>query len=487
MAYVTQDRAGTELNRPYVEDLPIHEWYRFVLSYPPHLVRDYLARFEVGEGQTVLDPYCGTGTTVVECKKRGVESVGIEPNPVVHMAASVKTDWDVDPDTLAADAERIAGAASDRLRQANGDLRTLGPEQQRLLIKNSISPAPLHKALVLRDAIQEVARPRLRRHHELALAKQLVFSYSNLRFGPEVGVSRKKEVGVSRKKKDDADVVPLWLDAVRGMADDLRGVDRPGARSRVLRGDARYACGLLEPASIDAVIDSPPYPNEKDYTRTTRLESVVLGFLSDRADLRQMKDDLMRSNTRNVYKGDSDGEWVAENDRVMDLADRIEARRLELGKTSGFEKLYHKVVRNYFGGMARHLASLRPALKPGARLAYVVGDQASFFRILSGPARSWARSGRDLGTDSTGSTCSASESRPSPATCSARRPSCLRGRADGGEPVHPSHRAHLRLICHPEPAKDLDSGSQDSSAGPGSLEVRRRDPSRAFRMTRRRG
>ncbi|MEM1114951.1 MAG: DNA methyltransferase [Bacteroidota bacterium] len=389
MAYVTQAKTGTELNRPYVDDLPVHEWYRFVLSYPPHLVRDYVARFGVEPGHRVLDPYCGTGTTLVECKKLGIESVGIEPNPVVHMAASVKTDWTVDPDGLVADAERVASEASRHVSSRNGNLVTLSEDQHKLLIKNSISPLPLHKSLILREAIRSVGDTAYRRHHELALAKQLVFSYSNLRFGPEVGVSR--------NKKQDAEVVPLWLGAVRGMADDLRGLDRPGPASRVLRGDARYACSLLEPESIDAVIDSPPYPNEKDYTRTTRLESVILGYLSDRADLRAMKDDLMRSNTRNVYKGDSDGEWVAENSRVMELADRIEARRIELGKTSGFEKLYHKVVRNYFGGMARHLSSLRPALRPGARLAYVVGDQASFFRILIRTGEILSEIGEDLG------------------------------------------------------------------------------------------
>ena len=34
----------------------------------------------------------------------------------------------------------------------------------------------------------------------------------------------------------------------------------------------------------DAVITSPPYPNEKDYTRTTRLESVLLGFIRTKQD-----------------------------------------------------------------------------------------------------------------------------------------------------------------------------------------------------------
>src|SRR5205823_426339 len=133
--------------------------------------------------------------------------------------------------------------------------------------------------------------------------------------------------------------------------------------------------------SIDAVITSPPYPNEKDYTRTTRLESVLLGFLRNKADLQSLKRNLLRSDTRNVYKGDDDDQWIAGNQEIQRIADAIEARRIELSKTSGFERLYARVTKLYFGGMARHLASLRTVLRPGARLAYVVGDQASYLRI----------------------------------------------------------------------------------------------------------
>ena len=133
---------------------------------------------------------------------------------------------------------------------------------------------------------------------------------------------------------------------------------------------------------FDAVITSPPYPNEKDYTRTTRLESVLLGYMNSRDDLRQQKQKLLRSNSRAVYKTDSDESWVEDNERIQELADRIEARRIELEKTSGFERLYARVVRLYFGGMVRHLEELKRVLAPGAQLAYVVGDQASFFRIL---------------------------------------------------------------------------------------------------------
>ncbi len=64
------------------------------------------------------------------------------------------------------------------------------------------------------------------------------------------------------------------------------------------------------------------------------------------------------------------------------IANEIEQRRIQLGKTSGFERLYARLTKLYFGGMARHLAELRRKLKPGARLAYVVGDQASYLRVM---------------------------------------------------------------------------------------------------------
>jgi hypothetical protein len=64
------------------------------------------------------------------------------------------------------------------------------------------------------------------------------------------------------------------------------------------------------------------------------------------------------------------------------ISDSIEKRRIELGKTSGFERMYSRVTKLYFGGIARHLSNLRKTLKPGARLAYVVGDQASYLQVM---------------------------------------------------------------------------------------------------------
>ena len=412
-AVAGEGAASGDPNRILPGDRPVHEWYRFVLSFPPHLVRDCLERLQVGPSETVLDPFCGTGTTLVECRKEGIASVGLERNPMAHFASSVKVEWAVDPDALEALADRVASEAAATLASQGFDgwsdlplsagagrgppeLRTLAPERARLLLRNSISPVPMHKTLVTLDALDRTAGSvpvggsQLRAAGRLAMARALVKRIGNLRFGPEVGVGAVRE---------DAPVVDHWRAQVRTMAEDLRGLDAaclPGSNAspaasasrrdappaRVVHADARDPASALPPRSVDAVITSPPYPNEKDYTRATRLESVILGMITTSQELRALKKGMVRSNTRGIYKADDDDRAVGSHPEIARIAERIERRRIELGKTSGFERAYARVVKLYFGGMARHLASLRRVLRPGARLAYVVGDQASYLRVM---------------------------------------------------------------------------------------------------------
>jgi len=321
-----------------------------------------------------LDPFCGTGTTLVECKKLRIPSIGLEAHPMSALASKVKSTWDINADSISRSAQRIALAVKTDLEDASAPLRTLPPETHRLLLKNSISPKPLHKTLVLLDHLNKHENKTFYGHMLLALAKALVQDIGNLHFGPEVGV---------RNIKSDAEVLSPWLSNISDIAQDLESLqERVSVSTSVYCHDSRTMLACLKSNSIDAVITSPPYPNEKDYTRTTRLETVLLGFINNRKDLRALKKGLLRSNSRNVYKDDQDHQWVESFPEIRKIAQTIESKRIAMGKTSGFERMYHRVTLLYFGGMVRHLADLRRVLRPDARLAYVVGDQASFLQVM---------------------------------------------------------------------------------------------------------
>ena len=363
---------GNVENKLRVEDSSIHDWYRFVLSFPPHLVQQYLETFCVDQTSFVLDPFCGTGTTNVECKKHGVSSWGIEASPLTHFVSKTKCVWANDTFNFLNTAKQIALAAARTINSLSKP-RTLSEEQTSLILKNSICEQPLSSTLVLRDSIRAANSP-FEDYYLLALAKHIVYSYSNLKFGPEVGISR--------KKKESVDVVEIWLSEIERMETDLEYWKHHSSTfADISLGDARSIPKRDYIGKVDCVITSPPYPNEKDYSRTTRLESVILGFINTKDDLRNIKKGFIRSNSKNVYRSDNDAQYISNIGSINKLSNEIEKRRLELGKTSGFEKLYASVVKQYFGGMARHLSGLKPYLRNGASLAYVVGDQASYFQI----------------------------------------------------------------------------------------------------------
>lgn len=384
-------KARNQLNE---KDRTVHDWYRFILSFPPHLVRHYLKRFQATPQTVVLDPFSGTGTTLVEVQKLGLPGIGIEANPMAHFACSVKIDWSPLPEYLDRLADSIAAAVDNELSLLPHLPPTLAPEAAALLFKDAISPRPLQKVLTLLghiDRVRAQSEVVYWKYNRLALANAAI-SASNLRFAPEVSVARSHKI--------DAQVVDLWLKHIRTMAQDLaalRAQSLTGSFTKIHLGDARYPGQYLPPASVDMVITSPPYPNEKDYTRTTRLESVLLGFLENKAELQAVKHELLRSNSRGIYHDDTDDRWIQDYPQILDLANTIDKRRADLGKTSGFSRVYARATRLYFGGMACHLANLRSILRPGAQLAYVVGEQASYLQVHIPTGSLLADIAQDLG------------------------------------------------------------------------------------------
>ena len=398
-------------NRLQTVDEAIHGWYRFVLGYPPHLVREYLKILEVDPvTDWILDPFCGTATTPVEARLQGFSTLSLDANPISILATRVKLSWDIDPDAIRSKLDAVLGLAIACLRRVHltpvaevtHQLTLFSPQVPKseaadigltanyfdpdillplktaaLIPQGFISKKPLLRVLALRYAIEKVVvQQDIRDFMALALANTIVTTAGNVGFGPEV---------YRLPPREDADVLGAFAGAVIRMVSDLQAIlarqSYPFPPAYVFQDDARALSSLEDGPAIGAVITSPPYPNEKDYTRSTRLESVLLGLIKTKEDLRALKSSFLRSNTRNVFVSDDDDVFIKDIPSVVRVAEEIEEKRQQLGKTSGFERLYHRVTRLYFGGMYRHLLALWPKLRPGARCAYVVGDQMSYFRV----------------------------------------------------------------------------------------------------------
>ena len=153
----------------------VHNWYKTRLGFSDHLVAGLLDRFDLAPGDTVLDPFCGAGTTLVECMKRGLTSVGIDANPAACFAAKVKTSWNLDPARLNHFLDSVVKKyrASIHRSYAYASDPTLSYLYSSGMVQRGwISRRPLWKAVIVKRAIAAIEAPsRYKQALTLALSQ----------------------------------------------------------------------------------------------------------------------------------------------------------------------------------------------------------------------------------------------------------------------------------------------------------------------------
>jgi DNA modification methylase len=88
------------------ENYPVHRWFHFKEGFSRDLVELLARRFGLSEGDVVLDPFVGSGTTPLTCMELGLEGIGIDASPLMVMISLAKT-RKYDPVALEASAQRV--------------------------------------------------------------------------------------------------------------------------------------------------------------------------------------------------------------------------------------------------------------------------------------------------------------------------------------------------------------------------------------------
>jgi hypothetical protein len=234
-----------------------------------------------------------------------------------------------------------------------------------------ISDRPLARALLIEQAVQrQFYDSPFRKLLDLALTA-IIVPISNIRYGPGFGVV---------KPRADVDVLNLYAAKLNRMIDDLEMASptQKTTASSVMLGDARRLSEFVQPNSAALMITSPPYPGDHEYTKHTRLELIFRGYASTIDEIQTIKRRMLRASTTNIYTEDNDREPVLGLASIQKVTKLIQERLEHDGATSGFEKLYTKLVWEYFGGMYKSLAECYKVLRPGGKIALLVSDSHAF-------------------------------------------------------------------------------------------------------------
>jgi tRNA G10 N-methylase Trm11 len=372
----------------------LHGAYSFSPAFDAGLVTRAFDRLALGQRATILDPFCGTGTTLLESKLSGLRSVGVDANPVCVLVSKAKTNWSLD---IAGSQQTAALVGASAVREYRTYLRRLEDVQTSrvrataladamisrtppgrylltsgLIERGWISRRPALKTLLIAERLWVLEEP-VRSFLLLGLLGLMVPDISNMAFGPEIYRARHRR---------DRDVFGLFQKRVRDNLQKLGALKNlgPSPRALVRLGDStNHGLSFLEDRGVDAVVTSPPYLSDHDYSRLTRLELVFSGQVASTGDLRRLKRRLLRSSSKNVYKDDHATGLVKRFPSVKKVIDEISERASQ--RSSGFARVYPRLVGEYFGDMYRHFQALGRVLRPGGQAAYIVSDQSSFFAL----------------------------------------------------------------------------------------------------------
>ena len=361
---------------PRFQDLQFHSWYTSVMAFPDHLVDSIIGALNPSPRSVLFDPHCGSGTALVQAQKHGLRAFGIDANPASVLISQAKTNWNVDSSRVRYHVEELESA-----------IKSMSPSDDDPILDYLNSSGMLERGWIEKNVAQHaisfkrwidltIASLPIRKLFLIALVSTIVHDVSNVRFGPELYCTTPPD-----EPKSLFDGLRKRLSQIETDLEAAMPIDAPAS---VKLGDSRDGRTIRFAADWNngpvVVITSPPYPTEHDYTRNSRLELVFLEQVSGLRSLRRIKRRMIRSHTKGIYTNDRDSRYISKFRPVESIQRSIEAK---LAPTmSGFEKMYPLVIGHYFGGMVRHFQIMARYLPSGSRLAYVVGEQASYKSVF---------------------------------------------------------------------------------------------------------
>ncbi len=353
MKYKNLIREKLELG-PFVspglnEKYPIHRWFSYKHGFSKDLVECMLVETNVSKGSWVLDPFCGSGTTLLTYRDLGINSIGYDVLPFSVFLTNTKL-------------------RKYSLNKVVKELESFKKNNYKkdYLPQDYLPDISIAQKAFSKDVLTELYSIKM---YINSINDKQVFSIFNLGFLSILeSVSNTKKSGgflrIEAKNINTEQIKIFFTKKIEAMINDLvfyQNHDHNGVFARSFANDARR---IKSAKKFDAVITSPPYPNRHDYTRIYTLE-LIFDFISSNEKIKNLRYNTIRSHVE-----------------AKDIKIKSMYKEPYLLKTT-LEKLKKENLNNiqvldmlkgYFEDMYIVLSRIKETLNQNAEIAFVVSN-----------------------------------------------------------------------------------------------------------------
>ena len=215
-----------------------HWIYPYKGKFHPQMIRALLNFIGLKEGETVLDPFIGSGTTAVESQVMGINCIGVDISPLCVLQSKVKTESVFVLNKI----EKIKDGVI-KINNSNFSLSSFNT-----------------KVLTLQKFIENITDEKVKNFFKIAE----MIAHSD----------------ASRRKKNFTQSfsinVEKMLASVKDFKKSINELNLKLGKVDIRRGDARKLD--LEDESIDGIVTSPPYSIALDYVKNDSHALKALGY-----------------------------------------------------------------------------------------------------------------------------------------------------------------------------------------------------------------
>lgn len=364
---------------------PIHSWFTYPAGFSYKAVESSFKTHHITPGDTIYDPFMGSGTTNLVAKKLGIHSYGVEAHPFVFKIARAKLRWNIDRDDVLQALSQIEDLVHDHKKQhLSGSIRDILHKEFPELLLKCYEDNTLLELLWIRNALNTVRMSRATYDFFFVGLTGLLRDVSSAATGwPYIAPNKKKTTSINKNPLTEfRRHIYKMLEDVRLMIAEANPASSE-SQHHLFNADSRHTTDFIPEHSIDHIFTSPPYLNNFDYADRTRLELYFFGEASTWGDIsQQIRTKLMTSATTQISRNDP-RYTLSENllqacpdvySQLKEAIQKLSERRLH----KGGKKSYDLLVTGYFNDMYHEIKEAFRVLKSGRSAVFVLGDSAPY-------------------------------------------------------------------------------------------------------------
>ena len=322
---------------------PVHRWYLFPHSYSRDLVYELIDEWNLKDSDKILDPFAGSGTTLLSAKEKAVPCEGYDLSPLAVLASNTKI------------GSYFKKSLQTSWRALEGDIKigkkgTMKREYSNL-VRSALPEGRLEELDAIRSYIEYSDIPHEERDFFLLALLSVIPSVSHA--VADGGWLRWRYEGACA-----SEVKSLFFERVNWMLEDVSEQANPADQSwNALLADARFM--PAKEKSYSAVITSPPYPNRHDYTRVFGVE--LMFAFQDWDSNRRLRYQTFHSHPE-AHPIREEGENYSPPDSLTDSLAKLKERRIQ------------RMLEGYFLDMYLCLREIARVCCQSGKVALVLGN-----------------------------------------------------------------------------------------------------------------